>query len=338
MTTLTGNKISEIRQHIAYAVTEMIYANSVNLTDSSLKLERFFKQVLNVVHGLNLTNTNFDICNFPAIDLKDVSRRICYQISATNTKDKIQKTITRFKAKKMYEDFDELRFLFISNDDPKTASDSDIENPLKTKLTFQSVKGLYKEIDGINDESRISEIHRVVTSEVVLPEKKGFLPPIEQPSVNLPSVQRIIDAMNLGNDFESKQLLETDMINLTNIIDLLVPEQKSVIYKFMTLCSFRENRRGIVEPDEIFIPRRSFFRLFSEAECDWLYSLKLFKLFAEYEEYSTDYDSQEDVVTVIYRGELDSTNLFGWMKHVVKGDSTKMREMFCMSNYQCLSI
>lgn len=337
MTTVTGDKLSDIRKLLAYVIAEMQISNGVNLTDSNIKLERFFKQVLNALYNYQLKDANFGICNFWAIDLKDDERRICYQISATNTTQKIKDTIEKFKSKDMAKDYDELHFLFLTNDAPRTASDPDTINRLKTALFFQSVKGLYKDIEAC-DETHISDVHRVITSELVLPKRKGKLPVIDEPVVNLPSVQRIIDAMSLEGDKESIALLVDDMTDLANKVDLLELEQKNVIFKFMKLCSYKTNRGGREEIDEIFISRRSFLRVFSSEEQDWLYSLKMHKLFMEADEYWTDPDTEEDVVIVYFNGRLDATNLFGWLRYVVNGNQNKMREMFCSSNYQCLSI
>lgn len=337
MTTVTGDKLSEIRKHLAYIVAEMQIANGVNLTDSSIKLERFFKQVLNSMYGFNLTDANFQICNAWAIDLKDDANRICYQISATNTTRKIKDTITKFKEKNLHSNYDALVFLFLTNDNPCSAADPDLANPIRTNLYFKSVSGLYKDIAGLN-EAHISQIHKLITSEVVLPRKYGVLPGIDSPVVNLPSVQKIIDAMNLGDDHVTIKQLVGDMTDLTSRIDLLEPAQKNVIFKFMKLCSYKTNRGGYEQIDEIFISRRSFLRVFTLEEQDWLYSLKTHKLFIEADDYWTDPDTEESVVIVTFSGRLDATNLFGWLKHVVNGNQEKMREMFCSSNYQCLSI
>lgn len=58
--------------------------------------EPFFRDFLNVLYGLNLTNLNNGISNYPAIDLGDTSSRICFQVSSDGKKNKLQKTLKTF--------------------------------------------------------------------------------------------------------------------------------------------------------------------------------------------------------------------------------------------------
>lgn len=325
--------------HISYAIAEMQMANSVNMTDASVKLERFFKQLLNAMRDSKLISANLDICNFWAIDLKDVDKRVCWQITATNTLEKFRHTLNKFKAKEMSQDYDELHFLILIHDDPRTLKDKELEGLGNTKVFIHTVKSLYKDIDGIDDEGRISNIHHVVSKELPFPEKEGVLPAIEEADINLPSVQRIIDAMNFREtDFALKKSVENDMTALAKKIEKLKPEQKNVIFKYMVHCSFKTNRRGTELPDDIYMTNNDVNNEFDHDERSCLKSLKSKGLLSYQEEYWIDDEEYSSVLILTFKGELDATNLFGWLKMIVKGDETKMREMFCMGNYKCLSI
>jgi len=62
--------------------------------------EPFFRDILNAIYGLSLTNLNNGISNYPAIDLGDASSRICFQVSSDGKKHKLQKTLKMFAAPK----------------------------------------------------------------------------------------------------------------------------------------------------------------------------------------------------------------------------------------------
>ncbi|MBB6637610.1 hypothetical protein J2Z47_002442 [Cohnella thailandensis] len=90
-------------------------SNDVGDTDINKRSEDFFSGLLNLLFNLNLMNMNKIKMNFPAIDLGDKERRICYQITADSTSGKIQETLYKFRNLKLYEEFDEINILIIGN-------------------------------------------------------------------------------------------------------------------------------------------------------------------------------------------------------------------------------
>ena len=68
----------------------------VGLVGINTVSETFFRKFLNTAYGLNLANLNNGIANYPAIDLGDLSARLCFQVSSDGTKRKIQKTLKTF--------------------------------------------------------------------------------------------------------------------------------------------------------------------------------------------------------------------------------------------------
>ena len=76
--------------------------------------ENFFKEVLNITHDWNLIDLNTITLNHAAIDLGDSTARVCIQVTAENTSNKIQSTIDKFVEKTLYSDYDRLVILIIT--------------------------------------------------------------------------------------------------------------------------------------------------------------------------------------------------------------------------------
>lgn len=337
MVTTTGIKQKDIINRLGYVGWNLKLSNSVNLTNDNIFLERFFKQVLNVRHGYDLKSVNLEISNYPAIDLEDPDKRICYQISATNRTEKIKSTIKAFKEKKLFEKYDELRFFMLVLDNPCKTEDKDTENPMQTKISIQTIKGLSDEIFALNDESLISKIHKVVTQEIIPPVSLSDLPVIEERKYNLPSIQRLIDGLNFANDFEAKGMLERDMVSLADALAELNQEQRNVIYKYLTLCDYKTDYRGQEIPGEIYMVTEDKDALFTSSEISVLNTLKRRKMLFYHESFRIGHFENEECDILYFPCECEA-NLFGWMKYVVKGNKNKLRDMFCLGDYKHLGI
>lgn len=89
------DNITLINNYVERLITQVKLNNSVGLTDINSAAEDFFADLLNLVFGTNLVNLNLEKLNFPAIDLGDDKKRVCYQVTSTNDKPKIQKTFIK---------------------------------------------------------------------------------------------------------------------------------------------------------------------------------------------------------------------------------------------------
>ena len=82
-------------------------------TDFNKDCEDLVCELLNLIFDLGLVNKNRISTNYPSIDLGDDHRRICYQISSTNDRKKIQSTIQKFCNHRLHTQYDTLRFLLL---------------------------------------------------------------------------------------------------------------------------------------------------------------------------------------------------------------------------------
>lgn len=95
---------NEIRKKLSYYEVYILQSNNLGLYDFSKECENIFCKVFNILYDakyINLNYQNFDINNYPAIDLGDKSKKDCIQITSNTTKNKIIKTINIFNNHKL---------------------------------------------------------------------------------------------------------------------------------------------------------------------------------------------------------------------------------------------
>ncbi len=110
------NKISTDLTVLAHTVASK---NKLSLTDDDKWSEDFFKELLNTVYEYELTNLNTKEQNYAGIDLGDSKNRICVQITASNTSQKIKNTLAISDKYKRHEEYDNL-IIFIVGFKKKT--------------------------------------------------------------------------------------------------------------------------------------------------------------------------------------------------------------------------
>ena len=87
-----------------------------------LHAESFAKVLLNKVYGYDLVNLNHLNQNMPAVDLGDYKRGIAFQITTTNSIQKIKDTVIKYLAHDIADDLPELRIFIFHSDKPKKES------------------------------------------------------------------------------------------------------------------------------------------------------------------------------------------------------------------------
>ena len=90
-----GTIVGKIIDDLARLLSQIELRNKVGLLDLTKVSEDFFKELLNVVYDLKLTNLNGDRINEPGIDLGDLNKGTAYQITSTKTSGKITNTLEK---------------------------------------------------------------------------------------------------------------------------------------------------------------------------------------------------------------------------------------------------
>ena len=97
----TGIMMEQIRDALSILTVNVKLYNSRGLTDVNKAAEDFYCGLLNIVLDAQLENMNLLKMDFPAIDLADRTNRICVQVTSTNDREKVEKTLTKFFAAKL---------------------------------------------------------------------------------------------------------------------------------------------------------------------------------------------------------------------------------------------
>lgn len=101
------NFISEKLSTLAYSI---MLSGKLNVLDLHIHAENFYRDLFNLVYGWNLVNLNEISQNEEAIDLADVTNKILVQVSATNTKKKVDSSLANIDVAQ----YKEYTFKFIS--------------------------------------------------------------------------------------------------------------------------------------------------------------------------------------------------------------------------------
>ncbi|MFI8678079.1 MULTISPECIES: SMEK domain-containing protein [Bacillus cereus group] len=110
---LNGNIIEEVEGQLIKLIDYMRMISKQNHTTDNLNAEDFFRDFLNLIYRYELENLNDFEHNAPAIDLCDSNMKICYQITTSNDRDKINKTLKGFITHELYDEFNMLYILII---------------------------------------------------------------------------------------------------------------------------------------------------------------------------------------------------------------------------------
>ncbi|WP_283747900.1 SMEK domain-containing protein [Bacillus thuringiensis] len=137
-----GNIIEEIEGQLTKLKYYMSIISKQNHTTDNVNAEDFFRDFLNLIHKYELENLNDFEHNTNAIDLCDKNMKICYQVTTSNDRSKIEKTLDGFIEQKLYNDFEVLYILIIG--DKKNYRDL----PVHTKFAYKviDINMLLKEI------------------------------------------------------------------------------------------------------------------------------------------------------------------------------------------------
>ncbi|HHU0693061.1 SMEK domain-containing protein [Citrobacter sp. Marseille-Q3906] len=91
----SGYLIGQIIDEFSTLGEQAKLRNRLGLSDLSVFSENFFRDILNIIEGLNLVNTNEDRANEPGIDLGDEKQKIAFQVTTTKTSGKVINTLKK---------------------------------------------------------------------------------------------------------------------------------------------------------------------------------------------------------------------------------------------------
>ena len=124
-----------IESHIGALAFRIKSRGKINLLDLNIYSETFFADMMNIIFSYNLRNLNAVIQNAEGIDLVDDVNKIIMQVSATSTKQKVEKSLSKKKLNE-YKDY-RFRFIAIIEDANKLRSET-YKNPYNVAFDPQN--------------------------------------------------------------------------------------------------------------------------------------------------------------------------------------------------------
>lgn len=112
----TENNIKKCADYIIELTKRIATLSSLHYYDINTSSENFFKRVLNLVYGWELSNLNEEKMNATAIDLYDDKSKIAVQVTSDDSAGKIHETIKKYIENKYQEKYDRLVFLVMVMD------------------------------------------------------------------------------------------------------------------------------------------------------------------------------------------------------------------------------
>ncbi|PTT98058.1 hypothetical protein DBR45_35190 [Pseudomonas sp. HMWF031] len=185
----SGYLIGQIIDEFSALGEQAKLRNRLGLSDLSVYSENFFRDIINIIDGYNLVNANEKRANDPGIDLRDETNKIAFQVTTTNSSDKIKHTLQQITIDHLTK-YDRYIVLIIGEkqktyDAVHTALKKRKTNKINSKINFDpeidiiDLTDLARKVVGLNLES-IQSLHRLIQDQVAkvrielqVPDKDG---------------------------------------------------------------------------------------------------------------------------------------------------------------------
>jgi hypothetical protein len=168
----------------------------LNILDLHGHAENFYRELLNELYGWSLANINTKSHNVESIDLIDDGNKIVIQISATNTKKKIEDSLSKYTISR-YKNYT-FKFVSIANNADNLRRDT-FGNPHRIKFTptddIIDKNSILNEIDNLEID-RLKKIYELIKKELVAE------PDIVKLESNLAAVINILSKENFDTPIE----------------------------------------------------------------------------------------------------------------------------------------
>jgi hypothetical protein len=100
--------IDSILERLMFLKSKVETSTKLNLTDTNIHSENFYRDFLNLLYGYNLENLNTIQLNTAGIDLGDVQSKIAIQVTSTSSLSKTNSTVETFIKNELYKTYDRL--------------------------------------------------------------------------------------------------------------------------------------------------------------------------------------------------------------------------------------
>ncbi|AGN82599.1 SMEK domain-containing protein [Pseudomonas putida] len=171
----SGYLIGQIIDEFSALGEQAKLRNRLGLSDISVYSENFFRDILNIIEGFKLTNTNEDRANEPGVDLGDESKRIAFQVTTTKSSDKVKNTLKKI-TREQVEKYDRFVVLILGEKQKTyeavtTALLDRAESEISPDIKFDpdrdiiDLTDLARKVVGLDFES-IKSLHRLIRDQM----------------------------------------------------------------------------------------------------------------------------------------------------------------------------
>lgn len=323
-------KIGQLRKSIAESFSRigsyLTLTNGLGYTDFNSDAERFFIDILNVTYGYALRDVNAEKPNFPAIDLADDRKKVCFQVTTSGTNKKFIETIRVFKKNKLDEKYDKLIFLIISASDEITSKSTgvytqvinltellrDISNLSDNDIEY--LDGYVKEFLRERDDSGLG-VKRGIT--FTLGRADSFIKWSE------------ID----GSDIDD---MRKDLKNFAEKLSDLTNQQRAYVNFLVTFGHAPKGGHYWDNYDNLYIPSALEQQHYKGLEM--FNSIKALDLVHLDDEYDQHGDERYVTALVLsYRGAVDDFNYIAKIKQYLNGNAESIRRVFINCDFTSLN-
>ena len=175
--------VENIQNRMAFYVSNLKISTDRDYFDDHKEAEYFFCKPLSLLFDAKVTNINSERRNFPGIDLADRNKRISFQITSTNTKQKVQHTLDEFLDNDLDKDFDRVIVLIVGDKTPPPCANLTFKRPFDfdVKRDVWNISRLIQEFEALpaDDRHKLREFSEYLELELpnyIAPPKTLHLP------------------------------------------------------------------------------------------------------------------------------------------------------------------
>lgn len=226
--------IDRIDGYFAQLIAYITLKNKKDQFDINKFCEDLFCELLNKIYGFNLENLNRTKGrNYPAVDLGDYSSKVSYQVTSTNTSDKIKKTLEKVEKYKLYKEFSNIYILILGKKGDYTSKHL-TEPTYKFKFSIDSnILDIFDLSEYIADNKSIDEMKKIcdyleanISKYEVDNKKNKKIKRKDKLELTDEIVEKLLEKCNLNLEFD---VSEEDVENLLKKIRKCNELEKSIL-------------------------------------------------------------------------------------------------------------
>lgn len=214
--------------------------------DLNKAAETFFRDFLNLAFDYELINLNDITGNHAAIDLGDVGRKLCFQITAEKSSTKIKKTLKKFSEHGLDKQYDRLVMLLLTEKKNYSTTFSTAGLQFDPDTDILDIDDLLERIEKLCLEKKIAlaallkKEMRPLFSQLAEPDSIFKV----QPAANMPpkTAKRILDEMNYDAGSGDADKVFENLSRLYSILSNLSRQARTCLYAIIGRGRFKHER------------------------------------------------------------------------------------------------